>query len=418
MPIVRTFPLRKGSDLLGHLPPTAPLAWIHRGDGLVAWGETARISLPAEDDPRSVRRFTDAAQRLAELFSTADIRDPVDLPGTGPVAFGGFTFDPRSAGSVLVIPRVIVGRRKGHAWITTIGDDPYKHPEELLARVAPLPSVGPLSWSDGSLPASEWSAAVAAAVDRIRNGDLGKVVLARDLHASSERGIDVRSVLARLTADFPDCYTFCVDGMVGATPELLLRREGDQVGSLVLAGTRPRGASQEDDDAFAAELLASLKDAEEHRFALDSLRETLSPLTSAIETTDRPRLLRLANVQHLASPARATLRAGVSTLDVVAALHPTAAVGGTPTTTAMELIRELEGMDRGRYAGPVGWIDAHGNGEWGIALRCGLIEGSRARLFAGCGIVAGSDPEAELAEAEAKFRVMRTALTDPVDTRE
>ncbi|MFD0804054.1 isochorismate synthase MenF, partial [Streptomonospora algeriensis] len=278
---------------------------------------------------------------------------------------------------------------------------------------APPPApVGPLLWRAGSRTAEEWGAAVGAAVERIRAGELDKVVMARDVVAEARGGIDPRTLLARLARDYPDCYTFAVEGMVGATPELLLRREGDEVASLVLAGTRPRGATPEEDARLASELEDSAKDREEHRYAIDSLRATLAPLCASVEAPERPRLLRLANVQHLASPARARLRPGASTLDVVAAMHPTAAVGGTPTDAAMAVIRELEGMDRGRYAGPVGWIDGAGNGEWGIALRCAHVEGPRARLFAGCGIVAGSDPEAEAAESDSKLRVMREALTD------
>ncbi|MFC3996622.1 isochorismate synthase MenF [Nocardiopsis sediminis] len=411
-PTVRTVPLRAGGGLLRHLPAEAPMAWVHEGEGLVAWGEAARITLPAEDDPGGVARFREAAAWLAGLAERAEVHDAVEAPGTGPVAFGTFTFDARSAGSVLIVPRVIVGARDGRAWLTTIGDRAEAHPGEILSRVTPMQPVGPLSWSPGALAPEEWTAAVATTVERIRGGALGKAALARDAVADAERGIDARTLLARLVRAYPGCYTFSVDGMVGATPELLVRREGDRVASLVLAGTRPRGETQDDDDMLAAELLASTKDAEEHRYAIDSLREALEPLAEEVEIPDRPRLLQLANVQHLASPARATLLPGTTTLDVVAALHPTAAVGGTPTPAAVELIREIEGMDRGRYAGPVGWIDAEGNGEWGIALRCAQITGSRARLFAGCGIVAGSDPELELAESEAKLQVMREALAD------
>ncbi|GAB3213085.1 isochorismate synthase [Marinactinospora thermotolerans] len=410
--IVRTVPLRDGRDLLTHLPPHGPFAWIHGGDGIVAWGSAARLRLPAEEGGQGTERFTAASRWLDDLMATVVVDDSVELPGTGPVVFGSFTFDPGSAGSTLVLPRVIVGRRDGRSWLTTVCDRPDTHPEELLTRVTPPRRVGPLRWSSGALSADEWGRAVTAAVRRIRAGDLDKVVLARDLYVDAEAGIDVRSLLGRLSRDHPDCYTFSVAGMVGATPELLIRRQGDAVSSLVLAGTRPRGGDAQEDTALADELLSSPKDLEEHRYAIDSLRTTLAPLCSSIDVPERPELLRLANVQHLASPARATLSPGTSTLDVVAALHPTAAVGGTPTATAMPLIRELEGMDRGRYAAPVGWIDAQGNGEWGIALRCAEIEGSRARLFAGGGIVAGSDPTAEVAETEAKFRVMREALTD------
>ncbi|MBB4932049.1 menaquinone-specific isochorismate synthase [Lipingzhangella halophila] len=408
---VRTVPLRDHHALLGHLPENAPLAWLHNGDGLVGWGEAARLVLPTEDEPDG-QRFDTAARWMSELAANADVEDSVGLPGTGPVAFGGFTFDPRSSGSTLIVPRVVVGHRAGRVWLTTIVDRPGAHPDALLSPVTSARYIGPLNWSDGTLSAEEWGDAVATAVQRIKAAELNKVVLARDLHAEADNTIDVRTLLFRLARAYPNCYTFCVDGLVGATPELLLRRAGGDVTSLVLAGTRPRGTTPDEDERIASELMASAKETEEHRYAAESLRAALTPLASTIRLPDQPELLRLANVQHLASPASAALRDGVSTFDVIAAMHPTAAVGGTPARAAMDLIRELEGMDRGRYAGPVGWIDARGDGEWGIALRCAHLDGSRARLFAGCGIVAGSDPEAELAEADSKFRVMRSALAD------
>ncbi len=239
---------------------------------------------------------------------------------------------------------------------------------------------------------------------------LGKVVLARDVYASAERPIDPRVLLRRLASRFPGCYTFAVDGMVGATPELLISRNGWEVGSLVLAGTAPRGATPAQDGELAQALLSSAKENEEHEYAAASLRDTLAPLCAAMYTAPRPELIRLANVQHLGTRVRGTLASAQSALALVAAVHPTAAVGGTPTDTAVEAIRELESMDRERYAGPVGWVDADGNGEFGIALRCAQLDGDRARLFAGCGIVAGSDPAAELAETDSKLRPMRTAL--------
>nr|WP_255430192.1 isochorismate synthase [Streptomonospora sp. PA3] len=408
---VRTVPLQKTPDLFAHLPAAAPLAWIRRGEGLVGWGEAARVELAPESAPQGTGRFTGAARALERLAARARVSDAVGAPGSGLAAFGGFAFDPRSPGSVLIVPQVVVGHRGGRSWITTAAPSGERPAEAPPSPGAPSP-VGPLSWHPGSRTAEEWSAAVGSAVERIRGGELDKVVMARDVVAAARSEIDPRTLLARLARDYPDCYTFCVDGMVGATPELLLRREGDEVASLVLAGTRPRGATPAEDARLAAELQESAKDQEEHRYAIESLRATLAPLCASVQAPGQPRLLRLANVQHLASPTRARLRSGVSTLDVVAAMHPTAAVGGTPTDAAMELIRELEGMDRGRYAGPVGWIDGAGNGEWGIALRCAQLEGRRARLFAGCGIVSGSDPAAEVAESESKLRVMREALAD------
>ncbi|MBG0832040.1 isochorismate synthase [Planomonospora sp. ID67723] len=396
--VVRTALVGDPGDLISRLPGTAPYAWIRHGEGLVAWGEAARLTVPPGPG-----RFEWARDRLSAIFGEAHVDDDVRAPGSGPVAFGSFTFDPRSPGSVLVVPRTILARRDGRAWLTTIG-------EESLNPVSPVRDPGRIRYGDGSLTAPEWEHAVARAVRQIRSGRLAKVVLARDLTAMAERPIDVRLLLSRLARRFPECYTFSCAGLVGATPELLVRHTGETIESLVLAGTTARGSGTADDAARSAALFASAKDRQEHACAVESVRETLGPLCTELKVPEEPELLVLPNVQHLASPVTGRLAAGISVLDVVAAMHPTAAVGGTPTPTALEVIRELEGMDRAGYAGPVGWVDARGDGEWGIALRCAQISGSRARLFAGGGIMAGSDPAAELAEAQAKLRVMQYAL--------
>jgi len=398
---VRTVAVADPGDLVARLPRPAALAWLHDGDGLVGWGEAARLTLPAGED-----RFTAGQKWLRELFDDADVTDEVGVPGSGPLAFGSFTFDPVSDGSVLVIPRTVLARRAGRSWLTTIAGGADPRP----GTPPPLTAPGAVRWNDGSLTALQWEQAVAAAVARIRAGELRKVVLARDLHAVASQPIDVRLLLARLAARSPDSYTFACAGLVGATPELLVRRESATVSSLVLAGTVARGGTPAQDAALSSWLLASAKDAEEHSYAVESVREVLGPLCDHLEVAAEPSLLRLADVQHLATPVGGTLVKDASALALAASLHPTAAVCGTPADTAMDLIRELEGMDRGRYSGPVGWVDARGNGEWGIALRCAEVAGSRARLFAGCGIVADSDPHAELAEAQAKFRPMRLAL--------
>jgi menaquinone-specific isochorismate synthase len=399
--VATTTSVSDSGDLLRQLPSPAVSAWIQHGEGLVGWGEAARLTLPA-----GVDRFAAGEKWLAELFDAADVIDQVAVPGTGPVAFGSFTFDPASDGSVLIVPRVILGRRSGSAWRTVIGTGEAQ-PDNPQARWV---SPSELRWSDGSLTAPEWEQAVAAAVTRIGAGELRKVVLARDLRAQSSARIDTRVLLARLEARFPGCYTFACAGLVGATPELLIRREGSRVSSLVLAGTMARGGTSADDAALAAALLGSAKNAEEHRYSVESVRQLLTPLCSELTVDDAPYLLQTADYQHLATSVSGVLARDASALSLAASLHPTAAICGTPTETALELIRELEGMDRGRYSGPVGWVDAHGNGEWGIALRCAEVEGRAARLFAGNGIVAGSQPEEELAETETKFRPMRTAL--------
>jgi menaquinone-specific isochorismate synthase len=405
--VVRTAAVPDPGDLVSRLPEPSALAWIRHGAGLVGWGEAARVTLPAGED-----RFTAAEKWLREVVEGSDISDEAGCRGSGLVAFGSFTFDDCSEGSVLIVPRAVLGRDgTGNAWLTTIA--PVGEPAWHEAAYRPLAEPEGIRWHDGSLSAPEWEQAVAAAVRRIARGDLRKVVLARDLYASAAGPIDARVLLRRLAARYPDCFTFACAGLVGATPELLIRRDGCEVSSLVLAGTMPRGATPAEDKRLAANLLGSVKENEEHGYAAASLREALAPLCETLDIAPRPELITFANLQHLGTRVRGTLAVDRSALALAAALHPTAAVGGTPTDAAVELIRELESMDRERYTGPVGWMDADGNGEWGIALRCAQLDGDRARLFAGCGIVAGSDPAAELAETQVKFRPMQTALEQP-----
>jgi menaquinone-specific isochorismate synthase len=404
--IVRTTAIQVPGDLLGAIPMReAVTAWVRRGAGLVGWGEAAQVTLPAGDD-----RFTAAEKWLREVFDGSEVHDEVGAHGTGLIAFGSFTFDDCSDGSVMKVPRVVLGTNAaGEAWLTTItqGDEDAAASAE---PPVPLADAHVLSWRDGALSAAEWEQSVAEAVRRIRQGDLRKVVLARDLVGCADSPIDTRTVLARLAARYPDCYTFSCAGLVGATPELLIRRDGHEVRSLVLAGTMPRGDTDEEDARLAAALLSSAKEAEEHFYAADSVRQVLAPLCDVLDVPSGPELLTLPNVHHLGTRVVGRLATDRSALALAAALHPTGAVGGDPLEVAVDLIRELESMDRGRYAGPVGWMDPDGNGEWGIALRCAQLDGTTARLFAGCGIVAGSDPAAELAETLSKFRPMRTAL--------
>jgi menaquinone-specific isochorismate synthase len=439
---VRTIAIPDREDLLAELPQPDVVAWVRHGAGLVGWGEAARVTLPSGED-----RFTAGEKWLRSVFDAADIDDQVRVRGTGPVAFGTFTFDASSDGSVLIVPRALLGRDGlGRAWFTTVtpsgsapeagqsqqGQSPQAQSPQAEGIREQIPRQAPkhVRWHDGSLSAPRWEQAVAQAVAAIKADGQGealrKVVLAQDLYATAAEPIDARVLLSRLADRYPDCYTFACDGLVGATPELLIRRDGRQVSALVLAGTAPRGGTQAEDEDLGAGLLADAKNIEEHVYAVASMRETLGPLCETLEIDPRPALLKLPNLQHLGTHVRGTLRSTESTnrtraqskagntaksaLALAAAVHPTAAVCGTPAATAMELIRELEQMDRERYAGPVGWVDADGNGEWAIALRCAQLSGRTARLFAGCGIVTGSEPSAELAEAQVKFRPMRTAL--------
>jgi len=433
--VVRSVRTEVPDDLLALLPDESPLAWIRHGEGLIGWGEVARVDTSGPD------RFAAADDWWTDTVGRAVIRDEVGLPGSGLVAFGSFTFsdsagagsagadsagaDSGGAGSALIVPRVVVGVRgqgsERRAWLSVVGVDGIPTPDPLeLAAAARAPRG--LRFSDGALSSASWACAVQDAVRRIGRGELEKVVLARDLVAQADGPIDVRWPLSRLAAAYPTCWSFHVDGLLGATPELLVRRERGLVTSRVLAGTIQRTGDDPRDLALAAALARSSKDLEEHEYAVQSVADALAPYCSAMVVPEAPFVLHLPNVMHLATDVTGVLHgvhsdrhgtssgAGTGSLALAAALHPSAAVGGTPSAAAVEALWELEAMDRDRYAAPVGWIDAAGDGEWGIALRCGRVDGDRVRLFAGCGIVAGSEVGAELAEAHAKFRPVRDAL--------
>ncbi|MDQ6873982.1 MAG: isochorismate synthase [Actinomycetota bacterium] len=397
---VRSVAVDDPGDLLPHLPRTAPLAWLRGGDGLVGWGEAARLDLRGKPD-----RFVRAQAWWRNVCAQLDVVDDVRVPGSGPVAFGTFTFDAASSGSALVVPRVLLGRRAGRSWLTTVGAG-----QGALAKVEPPLPPQRVRYADGSMPAMDWRAAVRSAVSDIRAGWLEKVVLARDLVATSDTEIDPRFLLQRLAARFPTCWTFGCAGLVGATPELLVRRMGNRVESGVLAGSVRRGRDAAEDAGLGAQLLASAKDRHEHAISVRSVADGLAPHCRDLQVPATPHLLQLANVVHLATDIAGELTDASTALELAGHLHPTAAVCGTPTEVAADLIRRLEGMDRGRYTGPVGWTDARGDGEWGIALRCAELAGQSVRLFAGGGIVADSDPDEELAETQVKLAAMRDAL--------
>jgi len=338
------------------------------------------------------------------------VRDEVQQPGTGLVSFGAFAFSDEPGESVMVVPEVVVGRRGDTTWLTTIGVAALTAVPELSRTEPPEAPLG-VTFVDGALSGTEWEAVVTEAVGRINGGALEKVVLARDLVASADQDIDVRWPLQRLAESYQMCWTFHVDGLFGATPEMLVRRERGLVTSRVLAGTIRRTGDDERDLALAATLARSSKDLEEHEYAVRSVAEALAPHCTSMNVPESPFVLHLPNVMHLATDVAGVIDDETSCLELAEALHPSAAVGGTPTEQALRVISEIEGMDRGRYAGPVGWIDASGDGEWGIALRSAEIDGRTVRLFAGCGIVASSDPESELAEAQAKFVPVRDAVS-------
>jgi menaquinone-specific isochorismate synthase len=411
--VVRTVQVEDPGNLLALLPADAPseelVAWVRRGDGLVGWGEAAGVRTDGPD------RFVDAQRWWREVAAGAVVRDQVRVPGSGLVAFGSFAFADAPGDSVLRVPRVLVGRRNGRAWVTRVGVSSISRTHGVLPSAEP-PAPRGVHFTDGALDGPQWESAVAEAVRRIGRGDLEKVVLARDLVARASEPLDVRWPLRQLARDYPTCWTFTVDRLFGATPEMLVRRERGLVTSRVLAGTIRRTGDDAHDLELAARLARSSKDLEEHEYAVRSVADALAPHCSSMNVPEAPFVLHLPNVMHLATDVAGVVDPeddpGTTSLELAAALHPSAAVGGTPTSLATALIAELEGMDRGRYAGPVGWLDASGDGEWGIALRSGLLsaDGDSVRLFAGCGIVADSDPADELAEAQAKFLPVRNAL--------
>lgn len=389
-------------DLLDLVPERDFLAWVHDGEGLVGWGRAASF------DVTGAERFAEASRWWDTVRHQAVVRDDLEAPGSGLVAFGTFDFAADGAAH-LTVPEVVVGRRDGRAWVSTIGTAlapvPDLHPGDRPQRP------GAVTFDDGDVDA--WTDAVGAAVRRIDADELDKVVLARASRAEFERPLDVRWPLSRLARDYPACWTFHVDGFFGSTPEMLVRLDRGLVTSRVLAGTIRRTGDDAHDAALAGSLARSSKDLEEHEYAVRSVADALHTHCSAVQRSESPFVLHLPNVMHLATDVAGVVPAGTSVLSVVADLHPSAAVGGTPTADAVELIAQIEGLDRGRYAGPVGWIDGNGDGEWGIGLRSAELapDARSARLFAGCGIVAGSVPADELAESDAKLIPVRAALS-------
>lgn len=398
---VRTVLLDDPGPLLGLLPEQGALAWVREGEGLVGWGEAARVEVGGSSP------FADAQAWWDAVVAGAEVADSVGLPGTGLVAFGSFPFDGGSG--TLVVPRVLVGAHDGRWWLTTIDGEP--------ALPSPCSDVrAPRTLDVVDDTASGYLAAVGDAVRRIRTGDLEKVVLARTVRARLDAPVDVRWPLQRLAEEYPGCWTFSVDGLLGATPEMLVRLRDGRASSRVLAGTLRRSGDANRDLRMSHALGRSVKDLEEHGYGVRSVVESLAKHCRDVDVPAAPFVLDLANVMHLATDVTGTVVDGSTSFGLLASLHPSAAVCGAPTETARTVIAELEGLRRGRYAGPVGWVDARGDGEWGIALRCAEVDAgdpSQLRLFAGCGVVEGSSPAGELAESAAKLVPMLSALQPP-----
>lgn len=373
------------------------------------WGSgvALRIDLPAP--------WPDHVEVVAAVLGSL-AADSAGEPGTGPVAFGALPFD-RSAPASLVVPRVVHGRTAdGHRWTTVTEPAGGDRTADGPAAPEPTAVAEPRAVTVRAGRSSEdWRAAVAAATERIGRGELTKVVLARELVVEADVEWDAAALWGRFAAASPPTsLRYAVDGFVGATPELLVSRVGDVVRAQPMAGTAPRTGDPDADQRRAAELLASSKNRAEHQITIDVVHDALLPWCSYLDAEPSPSVVAAGPVQHLATLVEGRLaRPTPSVLSLVAALHPTPAVGGWPTDAALEVRAQLEGADRGAYAGPVGWVDAAGNGAWGVGLRGVQLDGRTARCFAGVGVVADSDPDAELEEARSKAQAVLSALVRP-----
>jgi isochorismate synthase len=404
------------------------------GYALVALGEAARI------EASGPARFRTVAGRVRDLGFDAECGDDlIGLPsGTGPVFCGGFAFADNGGSSPewaafapaqMVLPELSILRRAGRAWATVCAlvDGPAEDPERILADLqARLDSIGPAALPlidpspthparvAGAAPPEHYEGAVARAVELIARGDVRKVVLAREVRVHSATIFDPGAVFGALRDVFPSCFTYCVgtpDGVfIGASPELLVRRDGARAQTVALAGTTRRSADPSVDDHLGEQLLHSAKNRVEQQIVAARIQRTLDPVSVWVAAADEPMLVKVQNVQHLATPIRAQLREPVAAVELAGLLHPTPAVGGEPRDDALKLIPQLEGLDRGWYAGPVGWTDLAGDGEFCVALRGGLLREKTAHLYAGCGIVEDSEPAAELAETEIKLQTMLPLL--------
>lgn len=410
------------------------------GETLLGWGE----ALSFGTDAASFREGSPS--RIAEVWRDTVRGALVEAldgcpDGVGPLLLGGFAFDPDSPPDPawcdfpparLVLPRVLVAGLGGEWWrVSTLVAWPGRDPAADLADLCRLRALGRVT-GDGRYrafargrravvsgpvelcSAGRWREMVEQAIAAVRRGELEKVVLARAVEAAVLAGLDLDAVLRRLADLYPGCTLFAFGSgttvFLGATPERLARLRGRRVETMALAGSIRRGVTAEEDAALAAGLLASEKDRHEHMVVVEALRRALEPVCRTLAVPEEPTLLSLRNVHHLASPVRGELARAYTVLDMVERLHPTPAVGGMPREGARAFIRTREPVGRGWYAGPVGWIDRAGDGEFAVALRSGLIRGGRVRLYAGCGIVADSDPDTEYAESQVKLEPLLRAL--------
>jgi isochorismate synthase len=410
-------PLGPAFDLLANYRPGG-FFFERRGLGVAGAGAAARIRAPG-----GAGRIV----QLGQLATAAMAEIRLANGGPAPVAVGALPFDDGWPAELIVPERAVIRRNEGETWQVDVvpeGLAPLDADRERwTGRAMPFAAFSEMQLRPDPDP-DDYAAAVAEATMRIHGGRLRKVVLARSILVDAGRDLDVKQLLWRLRAVDPDCFTFGAPEMdldptvgrtggalVGATPELLIRKDGREVTATPLAGSAPRYGDADRDRASADRLFASSKDREEHRLVVEDVARVLGGFCDDLTFAKEPELLGTANVWHLATPFRGRIhQQQTSVLDLVDALHPTPAVCGTPREEAREALHDLEPIDRGCYAGPVGWTDADGDGEWAIALRCAEITGTTARLFAGAGVVADSVPEAEVDETERKFRALLDSL--------
>jgi salicylate biosynthesis isochorismate synthase/menaquinone-specific isochorismate synthase len=401
----------------------------------------AGLGVAHEATSRGDDRFRDVAEKCLRLGERPVLEEPRGLPaGAGPVWLGGFAFDPEGGSSStwsslvpasLVLPQVSLCRRGERAFLTVNavvrpGEGVERLAEELSARLAALRLDGPLPLLDphptthaeirSARPPREFEAAVEGATSRIEAGEFSKVVLAREVIVSAAAAHDPAAIFGAMREQFPACFCFCCGtpeaAFIGASPELLVRRAGASVSTVALAGSTRRSSDPAVDDHLGEQLLRSDKNRREQRIVAERIVRVLRPHAVWVESAAEPEIVKVANIQHLATPVIAQLAEPHSAIEMAGLLHPTPAVGGEPWPAAASAIADLEGMDRGWYAAPVGWMDGTEDGEFCVALRSALLRDREAHLYVGVGVVAGSDPEAELAETEVKLQALLPLLAE------
>ncbi len=400
---VRTEPLENAPDnLLGLAPnPDGLLSWVGEDRQLVGWGEALKLEFAGMHAIRDAAREWDRVSRGAVNTDLAN----TELARSAPIALASFGFAAHTPG-YLVVPEVLLVRHGSETLVVTASTQgPAPSGNQVLSSLIPAPVTALRGlWTDpGRMTQSQWQKAVRRLITLLQAGAAAKVVLTRDIVVSAANQIDERYLAQQLADLYPTTWVYAVEGLIGATPEMLAAMDGPNVVSRVLAGTSAPGEGQE--------LLDSLKNRSEHHFAVESVARALAPRAEVLNVPSEPQLLDLPNVTHLATEVTAQI-SNANVLDIVDALHPTAAVCGTPTKLAFDILEDLEGTQRGRYSGPVGWVNASGSGEFGIALRCGQMSKDHrsVRVFAGGGIMPDSVPELELAETRAKMRPVLEAL--------